>query len=64
MFWIHVTAKVGGKQYSMNEKKSEPNEIFNDSQLVYLWDLHHDVDLPFTDFDWRSWERGIRQPKK
>jgi len=47
---------------SGNEKKSEPNEIFHDSQMVYLWELHHDKDLPITDLDWRSWD--IRQQKK
>jgi hypothetical protein len=29
----------------MNVKKSDPNEVYHDSQLVYLWELNHPKDL-------------------
>jgi len=34
-----------------------PDERYYADQMRILWNLHHERDLPETDFNWQSWQQ-------
>jgi len=38
-----------------------PDERYYADQMRILWNLHHEKDLPETDFNWQSWQQVQEQ---
>jgi hypothetical protein len=44
----------------LSDKKSDLDECYYDQQMVFLWELYYEPDLPEINFDfkWKSWGNG------